>query len=41
MAQKDLRWSKIEVCSRVYQSVSESGKKKLALKGFKLPKINP
>ena len=29
MAQKDLRWSKIEVCSRVYQSVSESGKKKM------------
>ena len=34
MAQKGLRWSKIEECSRVYQS----GKKKLALKGFKLPK---
>ena len=39
MAQKGLRWSKIEECSRVYQSVpecakvyiQESGKRKLAL----------
>ena len=48
MAQKGLRWSKIEECSRVYQSVpecakvymQECGKRKLALKGFETASLH-